>query len=303
MKNLKALALILPTLFLLSACSYESFSEVEALNNAQPVGSPFTQRLATEYREFANTELQEMFDYPDALHFARKGLAAAEGEMVMPEPLTDWNLSPAHVQELGTARGRLINVLDLDARDLSPDQAAIAQVRFDCWIEQQEESWQADDISNCKTQFYAALETLEDQLKTVSTPAAPRPAADPTLHIEPTEPMQIENALYLVFFDFDRSTLTTEGEGIIDVIINELNNRADVQYLEVIGHTDTSGSKVYNQKLALRRAKAVMDSLVTRGIPPEMVRMESRGEDDLIVDTADNIREPANRRVSIAFGK
>ena len=297
------MALSLPTLCLLSACSYESFSEVEALNNAQAVGSPFTQRLASEYREYANSELQQMFDYPDALHFARKGLAAADGETVLPEPLSDWNLSPAHVQELGTARGRLMNVLDLDARDLLPDQSAIAQARFDCWIEQQEESWQASDISNCKTQFYAALETLEDQLKTVAAPVAPRPAADPTLRVQPAEQMQIENALYLVFFDFDKSLVTTEGQSIIDAIVTELNNRVDVQYLEVIGHTDTSGSKVYNQKLALRRAKGVMEALVSRGVNPQMIRMESRGEEDLIVDTADGIREPANRRVSISFGR
>ena len=91
----------------LSGCTaFTSFSEVEALNDAKPVGSPFTQSLATEYRDFSNNELKSNFDYPDALHFARKGLAAASGEAVLPEPVADWNLSEKHLQELGAAHMR-----------------------------------------------------------------------------------------------------------------------------------------------------------------------------------------------------
>ena len=46
--------------------------EVEALNEAQAVGSPFTQALASEYRDMANREQNVMFDYPDALHLRAK---------------------------------------------------------------------------------------------------------------------------------------------------------------------------------------------------------------------------------------
>lgn len=41
------------------------------------LGSPFTQQLAAEYRDLANHEQNIGFDYPDALHFARKGLTGA----------------------------------------------------------------------------------------------------------------------------------------------------------------------------------------------------------------------------------
>ena len=77
MKALRNIVL-LSGMIALSGCSaFNSFSEVDALNEAQAVGNPFTQALASEYREFANSELESMIDYPDALHFARKGLAAA----------------------------------------------------------------------------------------------------------------------------------------------------------------------------------------------------------------------------------
>lgn len=298
MNKFKGLALSLAAICTLSACSYESFSEVEALNEAQAVGSPFTQRLAAEYRDFSNTELKEMFDYPDALHFARKGLAAASGDAVLPEPVSDWNLSPEHVNELGTARGRLMNLLDLGAREMMPDQAAVAQARFDCWIEQQEENWQNADISTCRKDFMSALETLEGQLQTIAQPK--EPPAEP-VQVEPSEPMEIEDAVYLVFFDFDKATVTNEGQSIMDAVVDEINNREDVEIINVVGHTDRSGPQSYNQKLAMRRANAAMEALVSRGVDPELIRVESRGENDPIVETADDIREPANRRVSISF--
>ena len=65
----------------LSACGYNKHSEVDALNEAQAVGSPFTRQLASEYRTFVNREFNKMYDHPDAIHFARKGLAAAAGAL------------------------------------------------------------------------------------------------------------------------------------------------------------------------------------------------------------------------------
>lgn len=298
MNNFKRICLSAAAIGLLGGCSYQSFSEVDALNEAQAVGSPFTQRLATEYREFSNTELKEMFDYPDALHFARKGLAAASGKSVLPEPVADWNLSPEHIKELGTARGRLINVLDMGSRETMPDESAVAQARFDCWIEQQEENWNDGDAVKCKGEFEAALRSIEDRTNTTAAPAEP-----PTIQVDESAPMEIENAMYLVFFDFDKSVVTSEGMSILDAVAEEVSKRQDVMTLNVIGHTDTSGPKTYNQKLAMRRANAVMDALVQRGVDAGKIRVESRGEDDLIVQTADGIREPANRRVSISFGQ
>jgi OOP family OmpA-OmpF porin len=181
---------------------------------------------------------------------------------------------------------------------MMPDQAAIAQARFDCWIEQQEENWQNDDISTCKNDFFSSLETLEQQLQTIAQPE--EPPVEP-VQVEPSEPMEIEDAVYLVFFDFDKAMVTNEGQSIIDAVVDEMNNREDVETINVVGHTDRAGPQSYNQKLAMRRANAVMEALVSRGVDPGKIRVESRGESDPIVETADDIREPANRRVSISF--
>ena len=139
MKSVRNLVLAAGVLALGGCTMYDTYSEVEALNDAQPVGSPFTQALAGEYKTFANDQLDRMMDYPDALHFARKGLAASAGEAVMPEPVTDWNLSENHIRELAAARGRLIITFDLGGREIAPATAALTQAKYDCWIESQEE--------------------------------------------------------------------------------------------------------------------------------------------------------------------
>lgn len=283
----------------LSACSgFKSFSEIEALNEAQAVGSPFTQALTNEYRSFANSELESTLDYPDALHFARKGLAAASGETVLPEPVSDWNLSESHLQEISAARGRLIVAYDLAGRETAPAIAARAQAKFDCWIEQQEENWQS--APSCKSEFFNALEQLESQLQP-APPPAPEPIveADP-FAADPSQPLAAENAVYLVFFNWDSSQLSAGALSVLDAVAEEVAKNPPSS-IDLTGHTDTSGSAVYNERLAIKRANKVKQALIERGISPGLLSVDARGENDLLVETPDNVREPANRRVNISF--
>ena len=301
MNKLRGVVMVLCILALSACTNFKSHSEVEALNEVQAVGSPFTQHLAAEYRDFSNNEMNEMLDYPDALHFARKGLAAASGETVMPEPISDWNLLPRHMEELSTARGRLIVAFDLGAREVAPQQAAIAQARFDCWIEQQEENWQDGDILHCKNQYLEAITALEGMIEPYQpVPAPPAPMPAPMEMPVAAEPMTPEEAMYLVFFDFDKSDIGAGGQNVLDAVAEEVRSRS-LNSVTIVGHTDSSGPQSYNNKLAMRRANAVRDALVTRGIDQALIRVEGRGENDLLVQTADGVREPANRRAQITF--
>ncbi|MCK6418340.1 MAG: OmpA family protein, partial [Alphaproteobacteria bacterium] len=203
LKALRTLALT-SSVLALSGCSvFESYSEIKTLNNTAAVGSPFTQALADEYRRFANEEYSRMFDYPDALHFARKGLAAAAGKTVMPEPVTDWNLTAENAKELGAARGRLIVMLDQGARETAPALAARAQASFDCWIEQQEENWQNGDVAACKSAFAKAVQELEASVKVPPPPVETVVQPLSPFNVDATRPMAPENAMYLVFFNWN----------------------------------------------------------------------------------------------------
>ena len=294
MKSVRNLVLAVCVLALSGCTMFDTYSEVEALNEAQPVGSPFTQALSGEYKDFSNTELKKMMDYPDALHFARKGLAAAAGEAVMPEPVSDWNLSEDHIKELGAARGRLIVAFDLGAREIAPTTSARAQAKFDCWIEQQEENWKSDTLG-CKSQYMEAMAELEGMVQ-----QAPQPVPAPTVQAEEPPPMVPEEAMYLVFFNWDSASLSSGAMNVLDAIAEEVSKNTPSQ-INVNGHADTSGSKEYNKKLAFKRANAVRDALVKRGVPESLMVVDSRGEEELLVETLDNVREPANRRVNISF--
>lgn len=283
----------------LTACDFNKFEEVDALNEAQAVGSPFTQKLTSEYRDFVQDEVDGMGDHADALHFARKGLASARGDVVMPEPLGDWNVTAEHMNELGLGRSRLVAVYDLGAREAYPDVSAVAQARFDCWIENQEENFQQDEINRCKKEFLAALEQLEGAMP-AQPPAATAPVAEPAFDVDPNAPMEVENAMYLVFFDWDQSTLGPGAQSVLDAVAAEVSKRS-LSSINVVGHADKSGPQDYNTKLAQRRANAVRDALVQRGINASMINISSRGEDEPLVETADNVREPANRRAQISF--
>lgn len=302
MKTLKAIAFS-AALMLVTACSaFEGHNEVEKLNEASAAGSPFTQQLTAEYRAFSNYELKEERDYADALHFARKGLEAAAGTPVMPEPVNDWDLTANDIAELSQAYARLVSAFDRGAREIIPGKTAIAQARYDCWIEEQEEVAKGEgDSTACKADFMAAMSEVEAALPAV-LPAAPAQEMfpEPVTMIDANEPLNVQEAMYLVFFDFDKSTIGAGGTNVIDAVVNEVQNR-NIQTIRVVGHTDTSGPQDYNDRLAVRRANAVKSELIARGIPAGIITTEARGENELLVNTADGVREPANRRAVITF--
>ena len=293
MKSVRNLVLAIGVLTLGGCTMFDTYSEVEALNEVQPVGSPFTQALASEYKAFANTQLEEKFDYPDALHFARKGLSAASGEAVMPEPVSDWNLSENHVKELAAARGRLMVAYDLGAREMAPAAAALAQAKYDCWIEQQEENWKSNTIFPCKQAYIDTLAELEGLIQ--KTPEPTMVAETPA-----PQPMAPEEAMYLVFFNWDSADLSSGAKNVLEAVAKEVAKNTPSQIM-VIGHADTSGDKAYNKRLAFKRANTVRDALIANGVSADIVSVDSQGENKLLVTTSDDVREPANRRVNISF--
>jgi len=67
------------------------------------------------------------------------------------------------------------------------------------------------------------------------------------------------------------------------------------------GHADRSGGDAYNMGLSERRAAAVRSYLTGKGVPMEVMSSEAFGESRPMVETADGVREPQNRRVEINF--
>jgi OmpA-OmpF porin, OOP family len=113
-------------------------------------------------------------------------------------------------------------------------------------------------------------------------------------------PAPVQRRVFLVFFDWDRATITADGLQIIRQAAAAYKSGAPVQ-IQVTGYTDRSGSPGYNQRLSERRATAVADGLVRLGVPRNDMMVSGRGENDNRVPTAAGVREPQNRRVEIVF--
>jgi len=288
MRRIRLLASFL-ALAVLSGCTALGVGyDIENLRSAVATGDAFTRQLTAEYRQITLFEADEMYDWGDAGYFARKGLRAADGEVVAPELIEDWDLPADHVGELTTARADLVGLLDGNARSKHPTVAGNAQGRLDCWIEQQEENHQPAHIAACRKQFYDSLETLKAAM-------APKPA--PKVEPAPPPPPMAPET-FIVYFAFDSTELTAASSIVLDNVMGAAK-KMGAKDLAVTGHADRAGPEEYNLGLSLRRASAVLDALAARGADPAAVSLAGRGEAEPAVATSDGVAEPANRRVEI----
>jgi len=102
---------------------------------------------------------------------------------------------------------------------------------------------------------------------------------------------------FLVFFDWNRADLTARARQIVGEAAEAA--RAQPTRLEVSGHADRTGTPQYNQALSRRRAEAVAEEFVRRGIARQDISITALGETQPLVATAEGVREPQNRRVEI----
>ena len=127
-------------------------------------------------------------------------------------------------------------------------------------------------------------------------PAPPPPAAA----APPPPPPPPAEHNFTVFFDWDRANITYEGTQIVDAAA--ATYRAGPGPVQVTGHTDTSGSAAFNQKLSVQRAQNVATVLAKSGVPQSAMNVTGVGQNDLKVPTPEGVREAQNRRTEIIVG-
>ncbi len=131
---------------------------------------------------------------------------------------------------------------------------------------------------------------------------APRPAQQPvaTPPAEPAPPPPPIARNFTVYFDFNSTALTATARDIIRQAASNAQQDRTTRIV-VTGHTDTSGTVAYNQRLSERRAAGVREQLVADGVAADEIVTEGVGKTDLAVPTPDGVREPRNRRVVIVL--
>ena len=100
------------------------------------------------------------------------------------------------------------------------------------------------------------------------------------------------------FFDFDKATLKPAGKAKLDDLVGKVKG-INLEVIIAVGHTDSVGSDVYNQKLSVKRAESVKAYLVSKGIEKNRIYTEGKGEKQPVADNKTNEGRGKNRRVEI----
>jgi OOP family OmpA-OmpF porin len=140
------------------------------------------------------------------------------------------------------------------------------------------------------------------------TPPAPPPVEAPKPAPAPAPTVQRITIASKALFDFDKAVLRPDGKQAIDNdIVAKLRDFQKIELVLVTGHTDRIGTQAYNQRLSERRADAVRNYLVERGVPRDRIETLGMGKTQPVPGVTCNQRNmkqliaclAPNRRVEI----
>jgi OOP family OmpA-OmpF porin len=138
--------------------------------------------------------------------------------------------------------------------------------------------------------------------KEACEPPSARPTPPPPPAAKPAaKPAPVAEKVTLaadVLFDFDKAVLKNEGKSKLDDLAAKVK-AINLEVVIAIGHTDSVGADAYNQKLSVRRAESVKSYLVSKGVEPNRIYTEGKGEKQPVASNKTADGRQKNRRVEI----
>ena len=100
-------------------------------------------------------------------------------------------------------------------------------------------------------------------------------------------------------FLFDDTTLTQSARATLERSLAEIKQHP----IWLTGHTDSTGTSLYNQRLSEKRAQVIAEYLMTQGVSVNNIQIQGKGESKPVVGNSTAIERTQNRRVMIKFFK
>ena len=297
--QLKYLIPFLSIIIFLSGCS-ASYKQLSTMESKNP--SSFQEYLLNEYKQRATFEAEEMHDWNSAKLYSEKALKSLETDEIYPEEISYWKLPEENINEIRIAYDNLMTIYK-DAKKIDPYNLARAISSLDCWSEQQEENWQTWDINSCKDDFLKAMHDIYEKISIEEKEQETSNKEEKNSNNETKNEVTIvtknknEELMQIIYFDFDKFHLSEVSKEKIKLFLD--NNSSTIEEYLVVGHTDTKGTKKYNLSLSIKRAEVVKEILINYGIQQSRIKILGKGEESLAVNTPDDTKQPANRRVEI----
>jgi peptidoglycan-associated lipoprotein len=153
---------------------------------------------------------------------------------------------------------------------------------------------ETDEQSQVDTNAQTQTSTTQDN---VQVTAAQREAEIQEQKRQELERLRSE---HIVYFDFDKSTVSAEFSQVLDAHAKFLNENSNVSVL-VEGHADERGTPEYNIALGERRAKAVVTYLENMGVSSSQLSVVSYGEEKPMVKDRTEAAFAKNRRAVLVY--
>ena len=143
-------------------------------------------------------------------------------------------------------------------------------------------------LSSCSSMNVTEERVYSDDVKTVEASSS--------------DSIQYDNkavfASATIYFEFDKSNLTSKSIQILKSVASALNENKSIQ-VTLAGHADERGTREYNLALGQRRAETVSDYFILNGISKNRISVKSYGEERPLAIGQDDESYSKNRRVEI----
>jgi OOP family OmpA-OmpF porin len=140
-----------------------------------------------------------------------------------------------------------------------------------------------------------ALKVAAAPAPMTEAPSSPAPAPAPAPVVPVSEKVTYSSD---ALFDFDKAVVKPEARSRLDELVAQIRD-INLEVVIAVGHTDSVGTDAYNQRLSVRRAEAVKAYLVSKGIEPNRVYTEGKGEKQPVADNKTAAGRAKNRRVEV----